>query len=321
MIPFPLRTSFCAVALAIWCTGLASVFAQPAISATPVDPTQPVPAQPVDPNQPVPAQPAVPSSASPTPVVVPVPAVPSSTNAVTSGTPAVAISILADSSLRNVLQELAQTWADSQTDGPEVPLTLTNAGTMRTQLSANPTWDVVISADLDGVKVMTDEGLLAPEGQRTLARNTVVIYGRSAIVKDDALDWFDLVGTQWKKIAMGNPDLVQSGRVAKHALQKHDLFDGDHKNLFTNAGNETLALGMVESDQADAAFVYRSDLKTIQLPGFDIFPLTSDDAPPVFYTAALGRLAKNPQGAAAFINYCTSEAARDIWIKYGFEMD
>ena len=268
------------------------------------------PARPADPNQARPALPVVPDSLTP-------PA-PSTNNA---PAPQVSVSIIAESSLKQVLQELAQTWADSQTDGPEVPLTLTNAGTMRTQLSANPTWDVVISADLDGVKVMTDEGLLAPEGQRTLARNTVVIYGRSAIVKDDALDWFDLVGTQWKKIAMGNPDLVQSGRVAKHALQKHDLFDGDHKNLFTNAGNETLALGMVESDQADAAFVYRSDLKTIQLPGFDIFPLTSDDAPPVFYTAALGRLAKNPQGAAAFINYCTSEAARDIWIKYGFEMD
>lgn len=273
----------------------------------------PSPARPVDPNQAMPAQPIEPTAApAPTP----------STGApVTSPTPAAQLSILADSSLRNVLKELAQTWADSQTTNPQVPLTLTNAGTMLTQVESAPAWDVVISADSTDIKTLTDKGLLAPDGQRSLARNTLVIYGRKALLKDDDLDWFDLIGTEWKKIALGNPDTVESGRVAKHALQKHDLFDEDHQKLFVKAGTEALALQVVERDQADAVFVYRTDLAGVSLPGFEAVPLNSADAPPVFYTVAVGRLAKNPDGARSFINYCSSEAVRDIWAKYGFEMN
>jgi len=289
--------------LLIFCAGGTSALAQPATPAVPVDPNQPMPAQPVTPkvssNRALPVNPEVarPEAAQ------------------------VSVTVMADSSLKNVLQELAQTWADNQPASPQVPLTLTNAVAMRTQLESNPAWDVVISADIDDVKAMTDKGLLAPDGQHSLARNTLVIYGRKALVKDDGLEWFDLIGSQWKKIAMGDPDETASGRVAKRALLKHGLFDDDHKSLFTKAHTEALALQVVERDQADAVFVYRTDLGAVQLPGFDVFPLDSADAPPVFYTAAVGRLAQNPEGARAFVAYCGSEAARQIWAKYGFEMN
>jgi molybdate transport system substrate-binding protein len=289
------------VALAMWCAGMISAPAQ-----------TPIPAQPVDPTQAIPAQPVAPQAHS---VTGP------ESNPATLAAPTISITVLADSSLRNVLQELAQTWADNQPTNPQMPLTLTNAATMRTQLESNPTWDVVISADMDDMKAMTDKGLLAPDGQHSLARNTLVIYGRKALVKDDELDWFDLVGTEWKKVALGNPDLTASGRAARRALQKHDLFNDDHKKIWAYAPTEATALQIAERDQADAVFVYRTDLAGIQLPGFDVFPLSSVDAPPIFYTAAVGRLAKNPDAARAFAAYCGSEAAREIWAKYGFEMN
>ena len=277
-----------------------------AMSAALAADQKPIPAQPLNPDQAVPAQPASPSTAAP-----------AETNAAPAAT--AVVTVLADSSLRGVLQELAQTWADNQATSPQVPLTLTNAGTIVRQVESNPAWDVVITAALDDVKALTDQGLLQAGGQHSLARNVVVIYGRKALVKDDALDWFDLVGTEWKKVALGDPDQVASGRVAKRALQKHDLFDDDHKSIFVIAGTEALALQVAEREQADAVFAYRSDLASVDLPGFDVFPLSSDEAPPVFYTAALGRLAKNPDGARSFIDYCGSESARPIWTKYGFE--
>jgi molybdate transport system substrate-binding protein len=287
------------LSLGLFCLLTAPLPAQTAIPASPVDPNQAIPAQPVE-KQPAPAVPASPTNTS---------------------APPASLSVLADSSLRNVLQELAQNWADNQPSSPQIPLTLTNAGTMRTQLQSNPAWDVVISADAADMKAMTDQGLLAADGQRSLARNTLVIYGRKALLKDDDLDWFDLVGSEWKKVALGNPDLVESGRVARRALQRHDLLDDDHKNIFVNAGTEALALQVVEREQADAVFVYRTDLVGVSLPGFEVVPLDTTDAPPVFYLAAVGRLAKNPDGARSFISYCGSEEAREIWTKYGFEMN
>jgi molybdate transport system substrate-binding protein len=266
------------------------------------------PARPADPGQPIPAQPVEPTA-------------PAATPSATSAAAGPSLTVLADSSLRNVLQVLAQTWADAQPDSPQMPLTLTNAGAMRTQLQSNPSFDVVIDADLDDVKALTDQGLLAADGQHSIARNTVVLYGRTPLVKDDVPDWFDLIGGEWKKIALGNPDLTVSGRVARRALQKHGLFDDDHRGLYVYAGNGTLALGIAERDQADAVFLYHTDLGDASVPGFQIFPLGSDDAPPVFYTAAVGRLAKNPAAANSFIAYCGSEAARAIWAKFGFEMN
>lgn len=226
---------------------------------------------------------------------------------------------MADSSLREVLQELAQSWADSLDSSPQVPLTLTNAGTIRTRIEGATPCDVVISADIQDVKEMTDKGALFAEGQRSVARNSLVIYGRKALVKDDELEWFDLIGSEWKKVALGNPDLVASGRMAKRALQKHGLLSDENKNVFVYEGTEVLALQIAEREQADAVFVYKTDLDTTSLPGFEMISLKSEDAPPIFYTAAVCHIAKNPTLAHAFIDYCTGDAAKEIWAKHGFE--
>ena len=337
----------CLVLLAL---GLMPVAAQTATPARPVDPDQGMPAQPVDPNGPPvpvaapqpatpvsdtpeppkqpakralpvtnevakPARPAVPVQPAPTPKpLAPLPA----PTAVPDQAP-LSLSIIADSSLRDVLIELAQSWADSQDADPQVPLTLTNAGTLRAKVDAGSTWDLVIGADLDEVKQMTQKGLLMSDSQRSLARNTLVLYGRKALIKDDELEWFDLIGTEWKRVAMGNPDLVESGRVAQRALKKHDLFDDDHKKNWIMKPSEALAIATVQSEQADAVFAYKTDLVGVNLPSFVPLPLKTEDAPPIFYTVAICRLSKNPQLAKSFIEYCASDAAKPIWAKHGYE--
>ena len=290
----------CLCFFALLLLSLAPLCAQPA-----------TPAQPADPNQARPALPVVPDSVTPS--------APSTNSAPAAPAPQVTVSIIADSSLKQVLQELAQSWADNQDSSPQVPLTLTNAGTLHAKVESGSVWDVIISADVADMKEMTSGGLLFADGQRSLARNTLVVYGRKALVKDDELDWFDLIGTEWKKVALGNPDLVASGRVARRALQKHGLLDDEHKDTYVYAPTETLALAVVQREQADAVFFYKTDAAKINLPGFELFPMTTDDATPVFYTAAVSRLAKNPTQARAFIDYCGGDAARAIWAKYGFE--
>jgi molybdate transport system substrate-binding protein len=274
-----------------------------------------VPAQPVDPNQPRPAVPVSVEELTPNRVAAPAP----STNAAPNPAVPASVAVIAESSLKAVLAELAQTWADNQDNSPQVPLTLTNSGTILAKVQGGPSYDVVISANIDDIRTLTGKSILFPDHQAMLARNVVVIYGRKALLKDDELDWFDLIGNEWKKIALGNPDQVASGRVAQHALQKHDLIDDDHKGLYTFAMTDSLALGVVQRDQADAAFAFKSDAAKMSLNGFEIFPLDSADAPPVFYTAAVCRLSKNPEQARSFVDFCASDAAKAIWAKYGFE--
>ncbi len=301
----------------LWLCGWASLSAQAATPARPVDPDAPQPARPV----------SIPDSLTPN-MTVPLPVVPAestdtsttktTTTTVTPTRDQNAVAVLADSSLKLVLQELAQAWADNQDTGPQVPITLTNAGTLRTKAETDG-WDVVISADVDDMKELTSRNLVLADGQRTVARNTVVMFGRKALVKDDELEWFDLIGTEWKKIALGNPDLVASGRVAKRALQKHGLIDEDIKGLYTFAVTESQALGVAQREQADAVFVYKTDLVKAKLRGFEVYPISTTDAPPVFYIAAVSRASRNPAQAHSFVDFCGSEPAKAIWAKYGFE--
>jgi len=115
------------------------------------------------------------------------------------------------------------------------------------------------------------------------------------------------------------PDLVASGRVAQRALQKHGLINDDNKGIFTYAQTDALVLGVVQKEQADAVFVYKTDAAKMTLRGFDIVDIKTEDAPPIFYTAAVCRASKNQTMARAFIDYCSSEAAKPVWAKYGFE--
>jgi molybdate transport system substrate-binding protein len=290
-------------ALVFWLTLHASCFAQPAAPAQPASPDQARPATPVNVDELTPNRVAAPATNA-------APAQPSA---------GASVSVIAESSLKAVLAELAQTWADNQDNSPQVPLTLTNSGTILAKVEGGPGYDVVISANIDDIKAMTEKSILLGDDQPMLARNVVVIYGRKALLKDDELEWFDLIGNEWKKIALGKPDQVASGRVAQHALQKHDLLGDDHKDLYTYAMTDSLALGVLQRDQADAAFAFKTDAVKLNLNGFEIFPVDSTDAPPVFYTAAVCRSSKNPVQARAFIDFCTSDAAKAIWAKYGFE--
>lgn len=276
--------------------------AQPAIPAKPVDPSQARPALPVTPEVAAPAQPTAPAAA-------PAPA----------PTAAVSVTVFAESSLKLAIAELAQAWADSQETSPQMPLTLTNSGTLRSKVASGAACDVFISADVNDVKAMTDQGLLFGDGQRSLARNVLVIYGRKPLVKDDELEWFDLIGSEWKKIALGKPDQVASGRVAQRALQKHGLLNDDNKDSFSYGVTDALVIAVVQREQVDAAFLLKTDAMKLNLRGYTTVNIKSDDAPPLFYTAAVCRASKNPALARAFIDYCSSEAAKPIWSKFGFE--
>jgi len=277
------------------------------------------PAQPVSPDQARPATPVAPDELTPGASMSAVTPAPSTNAAPVAATATASISVIAESSLKAVMAELAQTWADNQDTSPQMPLAFTSTGILAAKAQAGPDYDVVISASLDDIKALTDKGVLAADGQRMLARNIVVIYGRKAMVKDDELEWFDLIGNEWKKIALGKPDTVASGHVAERALQKHDLLGDDNKNLYTYTMTDGLALGQAQAEKADAVFAYKTDVARLTLNGFEVFPINSADAPPVFYTAAVSRTAKNPALAHAFIDFLSSDAAKPIWAKYGFE--
>lgn len=234
-----------------------------------------------------------------------------------SGRAETTLNVTADSTLRNVLPELAQAWADSQ-PSMSVNLEFANAATMQTQLVQGKAGDVVIFASESDAKEAAKRGFVLEKDQKIVARNELVVFGRKALLKDEELDWYDLLAREWDTLALGNPSLTASGRAAQSAIKKHDLggkLKGDGVHL---GGNEADALNFVRRDEADAVFVLRSDLIKTTLDGYVIYPVDAGDYPAIRYLAAPAKSSPNLEAARSFIQFIGAKESLDTWKKWGF---
>lgn len=227
------------------------------------------------------------------------------------------IVIVADNTLRAVLPELTQAWADKQPD-TNVELQFTNAETMQKQIVDNKGGDVLIFANADDLKEATKRGYILASEQKQVARNDLIVYGRKALLPDEELEWFDLVAREWETLAMGDPSRTASGRAAQAALKKHDLEARVKSNGTRLCGNEVVALDCARRGEVEAVFLLGTDLGKSLLDGFVIYPINRADYPGIFYIAAPTKASKAPSAARSYIQSLAAPESLPIWTKYGF---
>ncbi|MEZ0296573.1 MAG: molybdate ABC transporter substrate-binding protein [Candidatus Methylacidiphilales bacterium] len=239
------------------------------------------------------------------------------------------LTIAVDGSLSGVIRELVQTFADQYSDAPSIAVELTNAGTLQNKLAEAPRWNVVIVAGMDEAKALTNAGRIDQEGQKLVARNTLVVYGRRP--KDPGLanaKWPALMGTEWQTVALGTPGLTASGRTAEAVLKKRDLLGKlEAAKAITYGGTESIVLNYLKKGEADALLLLKTDLRMTStwppaakqlLLEYAVYAIDEADYAPVMYTAALLPGTSRKEEALEFITFLVSPAARAIWVKYGF---
>jgi molybdenum ABC transporter molybdate-binding protein len=230
------------------------------------------------------------------------------------------IYVTADSTLRGVLPELTQAWADNQS-GMRVELQLANADNIRKLLVGGKGGDVVILADLGEAKTAAKNGFLMEDSLKTVARNELIIYGRKPLLADEELEWYDLLEREWEHFAMGNPELTWSGRAAQAAILKHGMgarIKGEGVHL---GGNEAVTLDFARHGEADAVFILRTDLNKTLIEGFMVHVIDAADYPPFFYVAGVPKTSHSASAAHSFIDSLTSKEAVQIWKKAGFNTE
>jgi molybdate transport system substrate-binding protein len=228
------------------------------------------------------------------------------------------LTVAADSSVRSALKELTQAWANAH-NGEPVELELTTDGALREGLEKNSPWDVIILANPGAVKTLTASGALQSAGQKTLARNELIVLGHQALIQDEEMEWFDLLEQEWNSVAMGDPDKVVSGSCAVAAMRTRGA-DKTLKSAPVLCGDDNDALARAERNEVDAVFLLRSNLPEAAVPGYDTFKVDPADYPPVVYTAALPKNSRRAAPAAAFISFLHSKAGREIWKKWNFSI-
>jgi molybdate transport system substrate-binding protein len=114
---------------------------------------------------------------------------------------------------------------------------------------------------------------------------------------------------------MGNVDAVPAGKYGKAALEKLGAWPSARDKI-AQADSVRAALLLVSRGEAPLGIVYRTDAAAD--PGVAVvgtFP--ADSHPPIVYPVAVTKESSHP-GAAAFLDYLRSPAARPIFEKQGF---
>jgi molybdate transport system substrate-binding protein len=122
--------------------------------------------------------------------------------------------------------------------------------------------------------------------------------------------------TRARRLALGDPEAVPAGIYARQWLEKRGLWERVRDRVVPTL-DVRAALAAVESGNADAGIVYRTDAaisKRVRVA----FEVPAAEAPRIVYPAALLATAREA-AAQAFYEHLRSPAAREVFERLGFE--
>lgn len=224
--------------------------------------------------------------------------------------PAAPLTVLAASSLTEVLQRIATRW---QANGNgAVTFSFDASSRLAKQVEGGAPADVFVSADQAWMDWLEKRALV--DGRVTLAGNTLVTVVRTGAPTSPA-DAKALANPAFQRLAMAGEN-VPAGRYGRAALQSLGAWDGV-KDRVVNGDNVRAALTWVATGEADAAVVYGTDAR-IEPRVRVAFTFPPSSHPPIAYPAAVVRGSPRAADARAFLAYCRSAEARALLTAAGF---
>lgn len=224
------------------------------------------------------------------------------------------VMVSAAASLQTSLTELQKAYAKKKTD---VTLTFSfgASGTLQQQIEQGAPVDLFISAGKSQMDALEQKNLLVKDSRIDLLGNDLVLITGKDNSKVTSLD--DLSKSSVAQISIGTPKSVPAGQYAQDALTSLKLWDTLQPKLVM-AKDVTSVLNYVETGNADAGFVYRSDAQgSTKVKVVAVVPESSHK--PIVYPAAVILSTKNKQAAEDFLKYLQSSEAQQVFAKAGFK--
>lgn len=232
--------------------------------------------------------------------------------AVVSAT-AAEVTVFAAASLSDTFKELAPLY--TKATGNTLRFNFGASGALARQIKEGAPADVFFSADELRIDQLEKGGLLLDGTRRTLLANTLVVVVAAeggVAVKTLA----DLAKADVRRIAIGEPATVPVGTYTKEYLQK----TGDWKKLsdkMVPLDTVRAALAAVESGNAEAGFVYKTDPLASKKVKIAIeVPLA--EGPKITYPVAVLKDSKQAEAAKALVEFLAGPEAQKVFAKYGF---
>jgi molybdate transport system substrate-binding protein len=222
--------------------------------------------------------------------------------------------VSAAASLTDSLRQLQTSW---EAKHPDVKLRFNfgASGALQQQIEQGAPADLFFSAAAQNMRALVDKGLIDKTQQTTLLKNELVLIVPKT--KDEPVKQLaDLAKPEVKRIAVGEPASVPAGGYAKEALTNAKLWDAlQTKLVFGKDVRQVLTY--VESGDADAGFVYKTDALTSKQVTV-AQPVDAKLYTPVEYPIGIVKATSHAKEAQELYDYLQSKEASDVFAGFGF---
>jgi molybdate transport system substrate-binding protein len=221
------------------------------------------------------------------------------------------INLFAAASLREVLNELSDSYARKH-PGVVFRKNYGASGTLAKQIENGAPADIFISANTEWLDYLKARKLTDEKRSDIFAYNVLVFAGKPALKVSRLQDVVML-----EKIAIGSPKSVPAGEYAMAALRKAGL-DRQLGNKLVMARDVRECLMYADRGEVDGAFVYKTDALQVAKRVKTFFEVPQEYYPRVTYPMTLTRQGVKKGDAAAFFAMLQSAEAKAVLGKHGF---
>lgn len=225
------------------------------------------------------------------------------------------LTISAAASLSDALKEIDSSF-ETRHPGVKLYLNLGASGVLQKQIEAGAPVDIFISASSKQMDQLENKGLILKETRQYLLSNELVLIV-PANSKKEIASFQSLTGSSYKKVAVGNPDIVPAGQYTQEAFKSLNLTEAMASKIILGEDVRQV-LEYVARGEVDAGIVYRTDAAILPQKVKVMAEAPSASHKPILYPAAVIKKSKNPELAKEFIAFLSSPESKSIFQKYGF---
>lgn len=224
------------------------------------------------------------------------------------------ITVFAAASLTDSLKAIATDY--SKSTGETISYNFAASNTLVQQIKAGAPADLFISADEAKMNQLAQAGFIDQKSRRNLLGNSLVIIipkGGFKVTKAE-----DLTNSAIKHLSLGDPIAVPAGVYAKAWLEKTGIWTKLQSKIVP-AENVRAALAVVESGNAEAGIVYKTDAiltKKIEIA----MEIPKAESPKITYPGAILSDSRHPTNARKFLHYLAGKQAVATFKKFGFSV-
>ncbi len=224
------------------------------------------------------------------------------------------ITVFAAASLTNALTEIGASY--EKTSGYKVRFNFAASNTLARQIEAGAPADVFFSADEAQMDILEKKKLIDKATRKPLLGNTLVIV--TAPDGPAVSEVADLAGPAIKRLSLGNPQAVPAGVYARQHLEKTGLWERVQAKIVP-AENVRAALAVVESGNAEAGIVYKTDAAVSKKVKVAL-EVPASEGPAITYPVAMVAGGGKSGSAAKFLKHLSNKEAGAVFTKHGFTL-